>query len=184
MSASPNAGIGRIRTEAINIDELLATGHFPECGGLALFTGTVRNCHEGKSVLSLKYTAYTPLAEKMIRNIEEEIAQLYGIPYVRAVHRIGHLQIGEAAICVVARAMHRREAFAACEAAVERIKHQVPIWKEEFYADGSSAFVEGCCIRTDNPAAGNTRDPAPAHTHHHDDSHHPGCGHDQREISS
>lgn len=144
-----NESIERIQDHDIDLNTLLAMQHFPECGGLALFAGTVRNHHDGKDVQSLKYTAYKPLAEKMIRQIEQDIEQKYGVSYVRVVHRIGHLNIGEVAIYAVARSDHRREAFAACEEAVERVKHEVPVWKEEFYTDGSSVFVEGCCIRTD-----------------------------------
>lgn len=144
-----NADLARIQADHIDFDQLLAMQAFPECGGLAVFIGTVRNHHEGKAVKSLKYTAYRPLAEKMIRNIEQEIAEKYAIPYVRVVHRIGHLDIGDVAIYAVARAEHRREAFAACEDAVERVKHEVPVWKQEFYHDGTSIFVEGCCIRRD-----------------------------------
>lgn len=144
-----NESIERIQDHDIDLNTLLAMQHFPECGGLALFAGTVRNHHDGKDVQSLKYTAYKPLAEKMIRQIEQEIEQKHGVSYVRVVHRIGHLNIGEVAIYAVARSDHRREAFAACEEAVERVKHEVPVWKEEFYTDGSSIFVEGCCIRTD-----------------------------------
>lgn len=144
-----NESIERIQDHDIDLNTLLAMQHFPECGGLSLFAGTVRNHHDGKDVQSLKYTAYKPLAEKMIRQIEQDIEQKHGVSYVRVVHRIGHLNIGEVAIYAVARSDHRREAFAACEEAVERVKHEVPVWKEEFYTDGSSVFVEGCCIRTD-----------------------------------
>ena len=65
------------------------------------------------------------------------------------VHRVGLLEIGEIAIIAICYAPHRKEAFAACEEAVERVKHEAPIWKLEFYMDGSSQHVEGCCIRTD-----------------------------------
>ncbi len=47
--------------------------HFPECGGIGIFVGTVRNHHQGKAVQALKYTAYAPVAEKMIRQIEQQI---------------------------------------------------------------------------------------------------------------
>lgn len=144
-----NENIERIQDHDIDLNALLAIQSFPECGGLALFVGTVRNHHDGKSVQSLSYTAYKPLAEKMIRQIEQEIEQEYGVSYVRVVHRIGDLAIGEVAIYAVARSGHRREAFAACEEAVERVKHEVPVWKEEFYSDGTSVFVDGCCIRRD-----------------------------------
>lgn len=160
-----NANLARIQTNDIDFHQLLAMQNFPECGGLALFVGTVRNHHEGKSVKSLKYTAYAPVAEKMIREIEQEIAQKYAIPYVRVVHRIGHLAIGDVAIYAVARADHRREAFAACEDAVERVKHEVPVWKQEFYHDGSSVFVEGCCIRRDFAGVAQKKDFHDVHEH-------------------
>ncbi|MBF7687313.1 molybdenum cofactor biosynthesis protein MoaE [Acinetobacter rathckeae] len=123
---------------------------FPACGGVGIFIGTVRNHHLGRDVEALKYTAYVPIAEKMIRQIEQEVSQKYAVAYVRVVHRIGWLAIGEKAIIAVAYAAHRREAFQACEEAVERVKHEVPIWKEEFYCDGTHQYVEGCCIRKDH----------------------------------
>ncbi len=132
---------------------------FPECGGIGIFVGTVRNHHQGRAVKVLKYTAYRPVAEKMIRQIEQEVQQKYGVSYVRVVHRIGALDIGDTAIIAMAYAPHRREAFEACEEAVERVKHEVPVWKEEFYMDGTSQFVEGCCIRKD-------QDKQPSHLKH------------------
>lgn len=169
-----NADIERIQDHDIDLNTLLAMQHFPECGGLALFAGTVRNHQHGKAVQSLKYTSYKPLAEKMVRQIEQEIEQKYGVPYVRVVHRIGHLNIGEVAIYAVARSDHRREAFAACEEAVERVKHEVPVWKEEFYTDGSSVFVEGCCIRTDFAEVAQKKN---EHAHHQH-AHHQNCQHE------
>ena len=139
----------RIQEAALKLEFFDLIQSFPECGGIGVFIGTVRNHHEGKAVKALKYTAYTPVAEKMIRQIEQEIQLKYGVSYVRVIHRIGTLEIGEKAIIAIAYAAHRREAFAACEEAVERVKHEVPVWKEEFYIDGSSQYVEGCCIRKD-----------------------------------
>lgn len=169
-----NAEIERIQDHEIDLNRLLAMQYFPECGGLALFAGTVRDHHEGNAVKSLKYTAYKPMAERLVREIELDIEQKYGVSYVRVVHRIGHLGIGEVAIYVVARAAHRREAFAACEMAVERVKHEVPVWKEEFYLDGTSVFVEGCCIRSDYADVAQKKEIK--HEHHQHD--HTACTHD------
>ncbi|MFH7766400.1 molybdenum cofactor biosynthesis protein MoaE [Acinetobacter sp. BSP-28] len=149
----------RIQDTALTLDSFDQIEQFPECGGIGVFIGTVRNHHEGKAVKALKYTSYAPVAEKMIRQIEQDIQQKYGVSYVRVIHRIGALDIGEKAIIAIAYAAHRREAFAACEEAVERVKHEVPVWKEEFYMDGSSQYVEGCCIRKDEGDV--------AHSHHH-----------------
>ncbi|WP_028079195.1 molybdenum cofactor biosynthesis protein MoaE [Solimonas soli] len=156
----------RIQDRPLQLEPLLAWGLHPQCGGLALFAGTVRDHHDGKQVLRLTYTAYAPLAEKQIRDIEQAVAAKHGVPYLRVLHRVGGLAIGEVAIYCVARAPHRAEAFAACEEAVDRVKHEVPIWKEEFYADGTSAFVEGCCIRPDLDGA------TPAQPHHHEEQRH------------
>ena len=140
----------RIQETALNLDGFDGIQCFPECGGTGIFVGSVRNHHQGKAVKALKYSAYSPVAEKMIRQIEQEIQQKFGAYYVRVIHRVGALDIGETAIIAIAYAAHRREAFAACEEAVERVKHEVPVWKEEFYMDGSSQYVEGCCIRKDD----------------------------------
>lgn len=137
----------RIQTTALHLDAFDPIEQFPTCGGMDVFIGVVRNQHAGKAVLALQYTAYTPIAEKMMRQIEQEIQRKYSLDYVRVIHRIGTLGIGEKALIALAYAAHRREAFAACEELVERVKHEVPIWKQEYYLDGSSAYVEGCCIR-------------------------------------
>lgn len=139
----------RVQDQALSLDHFDPIQSFPECGGVDIFIGTVRNHHEGKAVKALKYTSYTPVAEKMIRAIEQEIKDKYQVSYVRVMHRIGYLDVSETAIIAIAYAAHRREAFQACEEAVERVKHEVPIWKEEFFMDGTSQYVEGCCIRKD-----------------------------------
>jgi molybdopterin synthase catalytic subunit len=102
----------------------------------------------------------------VIREVEASTREKFGVPYVRIVHRLGDLAIGDIAIVCVVRSAHRAEAFDACRHAVDAVKHGAPIWKEEFYTDGSSAFVEGCCIRDD------LDDSAPRpHRHHSHTSH-------------
>ncbi|HEV7778772.1 MAG TPA: molybdenum cofactor biosynthesis protein MoaE [Luteibacter sp.] len=145
--------------EPLSIDALLELDAHPECGGLAMFVGTVRDHHEGKTVTALAYTAHEPVAARVIREVEAATRERFGVPYCRVQHRLGALAIGDIAIVCVVRAPHRAEAFEACRYAVDAVKHGAPIWKEEFYADGGSAFVEGCCIRDDFDAG---------HTHDHD----------------
>ena len=149
ITNDPLKDFKRIQDTSLTQDSFDQIQTFPECGGIGIFIGTVRNHHEGKAVKALKYTSYAPVSEKMIRQIEQEIQEKFGVSYVRVIHRIGALDIGEKAIIAIAYAAHRREAFAACEEAVERVKHEVPVWKEEFYVDGSSQYVAGCCIRKD-----------------------------------
>jgi molybdopterin synthase catalytic subunit len=136
----------RLSTDPLDLDALLAASSDDRAGALVVFGGTVRNHHEGRAVTQLTYSAYAPLAEKLIAAIERETVARFQVLHCRVVHRTGALGIGDAAIYAVVRAAHRREAFAAAQYAVDRVKHEVPVWKEEFYADGSSAFVQGCCI--------------------------------------
>jgi len=164
----------RIQNQDLSLDCFAPIEDFPECGGIGSFVGVVRNHHEGRSVDALCYTAYAPLAEKMIRQIEQEVQAKYAVQYVRVVHRVGKLGIGGKAIIALAYAEHRREAFAACEEAVERVKHEVPVWKEEFYSDGTSQFVTGCCIRKDYSAeeqAHADHQHKHTYTHQHQHSH-------------
>ena len=164
----------RIQDTPLSQDSFDPIQDFPECGGIGIFIGTVRNHHEGKAVKALKYTAYAPVAEKMIRQIEQEIQQKFAVAYVRVIHRIGALNIGEKAIITITYAAHRREAFSACEEAVERVKHEVPVWKEEFYLDGTSQYVAGCCIRKDDVEQDHSVQKDSFHQHdcEHDASHH------------
>ena len=152
----------RIQAQPLSLDALIADSR-DDCGALAIFAGTVRSHHEQRPVTHLVYTAHASLGDKMIRGIEQEVREKHGVPVCRVVHRIGRLGIGEVAIYAVVRAPHRAEAFAALRAVVDAVKHRVPIWKEEFYADGTSAFVTGCCIAEDAEAH--------EHDHRHDHAH-------------
>ena len=107
-------------------------------GGAVVFLGTVRDNAEGKQVLYLEYDAYPEMAEKKLAEIFGEIQRRWGEVKMSVVHRIGHLDIGEVAVVIAAASAHRREAFQACEYAIGRIKEIVPIWKKEFYRDGSA----------------------------------------------
>ncbi len=161
------ADFPRIQSAPLSLDALIADGR-DDCGALTIFAGTVRNHHDQRPVEYLVYTAHAPLADKMIREIEREVAARHRATVCRVVHRIGRLGIGESAILAVVRAPHRAEAFAALRAVVDAVKHRVPIWKEEFYSDGSSAFVTGCCIAEADDAGAAS---APRHAHEHDHDH-------------
>jgi len=106
-------------------------------GALVSFIGTVRDNAEGKRVLYLEYEAYLDMAIKKLEEICREIQQRWHGD-VDIVHRIGRIEVGDTAVIIVVGAAHREEAFAACQYAIDRIKEVVPIWKKEFYDDGSS----------------------------------------------
>ena len=114
----------------------------PEDGALCVFTGVVRNHNDGKSVLYLEYEGYEEMVVSIFREIETEAREKFGVTSVRIVHRLGRMEIGDTSVAVAAASPHRKEAFEACRFAIDTLKHKAPIWKKEFYADGSS-WLEG-----------------------------------------
>jgi molybdopterin synthase catalytic subunit len=106
---------------------------------VVVFTGVVRNHDGGQSVSALEYQSH-PDAERFLRTVCEEVAASTGLP-VAAVHRVGSLTVGDLAVVAAVAAPHRAQAFAAGAELVERIKHEVPIWKRQKFADGASEWV-------------------------------------------
>ena len=106
-------------------------------GGLVTFLGVTRDETNGRNVRFLEYEAYDSMAEKMIRKILNETYDFWDIRDAAVEHRVGHVDIGELSLAVAVAAPHRKEAFAACGFIVDRIKEIVPIWKKEYFVDGS-----------------------------------------------
>jgi molybdopterin synthase catalytic subunit len=98
-------------------------------GALAAFTGIVRAEENAQSIAALEYEAYTPMAERVIRQVVEDIHRRHPCDWVRVAHRVGVIRVGEAAIVVEAAARHRAEAFAMLTEFMDRLKQDVPIWK-------------------------------------------------------
>ena len=118
----------------------------PSCGAIATFEGLVRNHNEGLTVQSLEYSCLPVLATKEGQRIIDETLANFDIIQAVCVHRIGHLAIGDAAVIVHVSSHHRAAAFDACRFLMDRLKAQVPIFKQERLASSDGG---GSC-----PAAG------------------------------
>ena len=129
-----------IRAEPLVVDEVLVAVGDARAGGINLFTGVVRNHDQGESVRHLDYTAH-PTALDRLREVAEGVAEHYDVIALAAVHRIGHLAIGDSAVLVAAAAAHRGQAYEASRALIDRLKAEVPIWKHQVFADGSDHWV-------------------------------------------
>ncbi len=116
-------------------------------GAVVVMSGVVRDQTEGRSVVALDYQAYEPMALVVFEQIAAQVRQQW--PMVRRVvihHRTGKLVVGEISVLVAVGCPHRGEAFAACQYAIDTLKHNAPIWKKEYWADGSSSWVSiGAC---------------------------------------
>jgi molybdopterin synthase catalytic subunit len=109
-------------------------------GGLTLFVGAVRDHDDNKSVTGLEYSAH-PTALEQLTEVAEEVGREYDVLAVAAVHRVGRLEIGDAAVIVATAAAHRGEAFEASRALIDRLKQRVPIWKHQLFTDGTDEWV-------------------------------------------
>ncbi|HXQ31177.1 MAG TPA: ThiF family adenylyltransferase [Steroidobacteraceae bacterium] len=121
-------------------------------GGYASFEGWVRDHNDGRAVTRLEYEAYAELATKEGERIVSEAIRRFGVRRARCAHRVGALALGELAVWVGVSSAHRGEALAACRYIIDEVKHRVPIWKKEYYADGNSGWVncERCAAPPDH----------------------------------
>lgn len=120
----------------LELAEVLDAVAGPGLGGIVTFTGTVRNETHGRRVVRLEYEAYAAMAEKKLAEIGAAVSAEHGVD-VAIVHRVGVLRPGDAAVVIACAAPHRTAAFRACEACIEKLKKDVPIWKREVFEDGS-----------------------------------------------
>jgi len=121
----------------ISVEALINKVSRREAGAITTFIGTVREFTKGKKTLSLEYQAYEPMAVKMLSQIGDEIQQKWPDALTAITHRVGKLDITEVAVVIAVSSPHRKTAYEANEYAIERIKQIVPIWKKEFWEDGT-----------------------------------------------
>jgi molybdopterin synthase catalytic subunit len=134
MKATPHIAIV---TEPITVAEVEAHVADPANGAVCSFSGLVRNNSKGKEVTALEYDAYIPMAEKLMREIADQIAAEFAINRIAMVHRIGKMAVGELVVVVSVGAGHRDAAFQAARVGIDRLKETVPIWKKEYFLDRS-----------------------------------------------
>ncbi|BBY24645.1 molybdenum cofactor biosynthesis protein MoaE [Mycobacterium stomatepiae] len=110
-------------------------------GAVVGFVGVIRNHDGGRPVTRLEYSAHPSAAQVMAEVVAEVSEAATGVRAVAASHRIGALHIGEAALVAAVAADHRQEAFATCAKLVDTIKARLPVWKHQFFDDGTDEWV-------------------------------------------
>ena len=115
-----------------------------EHGAMTSFIGVVRNHHHDRGVTHLIYDCYRTMAEKMLADLVAETTSRFDSKLIATVyHAIGRLDPGEASVAIHVASAHRVAAFDACRHMIERIKEDLPVWKQEFYDDGTSLWLKG-----------------------------------------
>ncbi len=135
--------MSRLTKDPLSVDRLVAEVSTPESGAVATFLGIVRNHHEGRAVDRLFYESKPGMAEKVMDEIESETVRRFGVARCRIDHRIGDLRIGEASVAIAVSSPHRADAIKACHWAIDTLKQTVPIWKKEYFSDGTVEWVKG-----------------------------------------
>lgn len=131
----------QVTTEPLSVQQVNDLVKRPTDGAVVTFDGIVRNNFDGRLVRYLAYEAYAAMAEKKMAEIGAEVQQKFAIGEIAMMHRIGRLEIGESSIVIAVAAPHRHAAFEACAYAMDRVKAAVPVWKQEFFADGADHWV-------------------------------------------
>jgi molybdopterin synthase catalytic subunit len=132
-----------IRDTPLSLDEVYAAVADEAAGGTTLFVGTVRDHDGGKPVTSLDYSTH-PSAELELRRVADRVVADFPVRALAAVHRYGQLAIGDIAVIVAVSCPHRADAFAAARRLIDDLKHEVPIWKHQLFADGDEEWVGAC----------------------------------------
>jgi molybdopterin synthase catalytic subunit len=135
--------LAEVREEPLQVGEVLAAVAHPAAGGQAIFVGTVRDHDQDRPVVSIDYTAH-PSANEVIRAVAVRIAAEPDVLAVAVVHRVGSLAVGDLAIVAAVSSAHRAAAFDSCRRLVDSVKHELPVWKHQSFADGSTEWVGSC----------------------------------------
>ena len=127
--------------QPIELSDYEALVSHESAGAVVGFAGVVRDHDGGRSVTRLEYSAH-PSAQQTLADVAAEIAaDSHGVRAIAVSHRIGTLQIGDAALVAAVAADHRAAAFETCARLVDTVKERLPVWKHQFFADGSEEWV-------------------------------------------
>jgi molybdopterin synthase catalytic subunit len=127
--------------QPIQLSEHEALVSHESAGAVVSFAGVVRDHDGGRTVTRLEYSAH-PSAQQTMAEVAAEIAaDSHGVRAIAVSHRVGTLQIGDAALVAAVAADHRGAAFETCARLVDAVKARLPVWKHQFFADGSDEWV-------------------------------------------
>ncbi len=128
----------RVRSDAIDPQELHSFVASPSTGATVVFVGTVRDHSEDRTgVTHLEYEVYQDQVERVVSEIVDEAAARWAVEAVAVDHRTGSVLLGEPSVVVAVSAAHRDAAFEAARFVIDELKHRAPIWKKEHWPGGA-----------------------------------------------
>lgn len=126
-----------VTSERLNLDNCMSLVMNEGTGGIVNFVGTVRNQTKGEKVIQLEFEAYEKMAVSEMNKIADAALDKFDIQHIVIHHRTGTLKVKEIPVIIVVAAAHRKAAFEACEYTIDTLKETVPIWKKEFFENGT-----------------------------------------------
>lgn len=132
--------IAAVTEERLDVAAHEAAVAHVRAGATVSFCGVVREHDHGRDVARLEYHAH-PSAAQVVADVVAEFAALPDVLAVAVSHRIGPLEVGDVALVAAVSTAHRREAFEVCARLVDEVKHRLPVWKRQVFADGTDEWV-------------------------------------------
>jgi molybdopterin synthase catalytic subunit len=136
-----NSIVIQLTHEPIDTAAILQRASNPHAGAVVLFLGTTRELTDGKQTIALDYEAYGEMAQRKLAELEAEARRRWPVIECVVVHRLGRVPPAEASVAIAVSTPHRSDAFAAGQWLIDSLKRDVPIWKREEWADGTTEWV-------------------------------------------
>jgi molybdopterin synthase catalytic subunit len=131
----------KIVAEPIDTAAVLESVQSVTSGAAVLFVGSTRKMTAGRETTKLNYDCYESMAIQKMQELADQARAKWPVDNISVVHRVGTVELGEASIAIAVSSAHRAASFSAAEWLIDEIKKQVPIWKQEFWADGATEWI-------------------------------------------
>lgn len=125
----------------IDTNQVLAQTQSPLSGAIVLFLGTTRQFTGERETAELQYECYQAMALKVLEQLRDQAIAKWNLHRCALIHRIGTVPVGEASVAVAVSSAHRSAAFEAAEWLMDRLKEEVPIWKQERFTNGTTEWI-------------------------------------------
>ncbi|EID54903.1 molybdenum cofactor biosynthesis protein MoaE [Saccharomonospora xinjiangensis] len=139
--AGPRVALAHVTEEDLSVEEHARLVAEAGAGAVVTFGGVVRDHDNGRTVTSLHYEGHPTAGEVLARVVSDVVAHRDGVRAVAVSHRLGTLKIGDVALACAVAADHRAEAFATCSDLVDEVKARLPVWKHQWFGDGTDEWV-------------------------------------------
>ncbi|WP_197318799.1 molybdenum cofactor biosynthesis protein MoaE [Saccharomonospora sp. NB11] len=139
--AGVRIALAHVTEEPLSVEEHARLVADASAGAVVTFGGVVRDHDGGRTVTALHYEGHPTAGEVLARVVSDVVSSRSGVRAVAVSHRLGDLSIGDVALACAVSADHRAEAFATCSDLVDEVKARLPVWKHQWFDDGTDEWV-------------------------------------------